>query len=311
MDTTASNSPVIERSDPAHDKLVFGLAAQAWPEAERPGYWQSIQTLVQNQRANSVVLLAARNDGELIAAQIGQVLSGKAAVVWPPQFVGSNPSGREQITSELFQQMSGYLTAGGAHMAQALLPCASVESAAEFSWGGFTHAADLLYLACEPSDAPDNALSLPFELEPFSAAAEGRLIEIIDRTYIGTLDCPRIDGLRSTADAVTGYKSVGQFRPEWWQIVRQQGQDLGCLLVNVHPDVAHAEIVYLALVPQARGRGWGLLLAQEALRLASRANCQRVVLAVDAANVPAIALYQLAGFVEFDRRAVWIKDLQR
>jgi hypothetical protein len=34
-----------------------------------------------------------------------------------------------------------------------------------------------------------------------------------------------------------------------------------------------------------------------------------LVLAVDAANEPAIRMYSLAGFRAWDRRAVWIKPL--
>jgi ribosomal protein S18 acetylase RimI-like enzyme len=65
----------------------------------------------------------------------------------------------------------------------------------------------------------------------------------------------------------------------------------------------------MGLIPEVRGRGWGLLLIKHAQWLAAQANCNRVVLAVDAANEPAIRLYSLAGFSEFDRRTVWIKSL--
>jgi len=44
-------------------------------------------------------------------------------------------------------------------------------------------------------------------------------------------------------------------------------------------------------------------------QLARATNSQRVVLAVDAANEPAIRHYHVAGFCEFDRRAVWVKTL--
>jgi len=77
----------------------------------------------------------------------------------------------------------------------------------------------------------------------------------------------------------------------------------------VHLDVGHAEIVYVALIPEVRGRGWGMALIRQALALGRATNSQRVVLAVDAANEPAIRHYRAAGFFEFDRRAVWIKTL--
>ena len=79
--------------------------------------------------------------------------------------------------------------------------------------------------------------------------------------------------------------------------------------MNLHPDVRHAEIVYVALIPEVRGRRWGLELIKLALELARRASAERVVLAVDAANQPAIRLYNELGFFEFDRRAVWVRRL--
>ena len=67
-------------------------------------------------------------------------------------------------------------------------------------------------------------------------------------------------------------KASGEFRPELWQIARHEDDDVGCLLVNLHPDVKHAEIVYLAVVPEVRGRGWGLELTRHAQWLARQAD---------------------------------------
>jgi ribosomal protein S18 acetylase RimI-like enzyme len=138
-----------------------------------------------------------------------------------------------------------------------------------------------------------------------------RLISLIDRTYVGTLDCPCIDGLRRTADVIAGYQAVGQYRPELWFVVHEADQEAGCLLLNIHPGVGHLEIIYLAVVPPARGRGWGLELARLARRLAAEHDCSRVVLAVDSANAPAIRMYEQAGFTTFDRRCVWFRTLAK
>ena len=121
----------------------------------------------------------------------------------------------------------------------------------------------------------------------------------------------RVDGPLTTADVFAGYRAVGEFRPDLWHIAIHNGADVGCLLVNLHPDVAHAEIVYVAVVPEVRGRGLGLALTRHAQWLASQTKSQRLVLAVDAANEPAIRLYSKAGFDVFDRRAVWIHSLRK
>jgi len=309
------NSPdntlvTIDRCDPLAEKSVLGLAAQAWPEAERAGYWKAISALVRGGQADRVVLLAARENDDLVAAQVAQSLPGRAAVVWPPQFAAIDATKRNSLAALLFGRLVPELAATGAHLAQALLADNDQPAARLFAMGGFTHAANLLYLAAEVNDRPENPPPLPFEIETFTPQAESRLIQLIERTYVGTLDCPRIDGLRKTADVVAGYQSVGEFRPELWKIAQHGGADVGCLLVNLHPDVKHAEIVYVGLVPEVRRRGWGLLLTQLAQWIARQVSCNRVVLAVDAANEPAIRPYTLAGFSLFDRRTVWIRSLQ-
>jgi mycothiol synthase len=309
MNAMETGPVTIVRSDPAVEKEVLAVAAQAWPEAERAGYWKAITALVRGGHADRVVLLAARENDHLLAVQIAQSLPGRAAVVWPPQFLAIDPTQRDQLGTLLFARLARELAITDANVAQALLAPDDQAVARLFALGGFSHAADLLYLAAEVEEYHGARLQLPFAIESFTPQGESRLIQLVERTYVGTLDCPRLDGLRNTADVVAGYKSVGQFRPELWQIARHQGADIGCLLVNLHPDVQHAELVYVGLVPEVRGRGWGLLLAQLAQRLARKANCERVVLAVDAANEPAIRLYSLAGFSQFDRRAVWVKSL--
>jgi ribosomal protein S18 acetylase RimI-like enzyme len=309
MHPPVDNSVSIVRCDPRAEKSVMALAAQAFPEAERAAYWQAISALARGGHADRVVLLAARENDEWVAAQVAQSLPGRVAVVWPPQFTAIDETKIDSLARLLFDGLIPDLTAIGAHLAQALVAPHDQTAARLFTLGGFTHAADLLYLAAEVQGRLESGPPLPFEIETFTPQAESRLIQLIERTYVETLDCPRIDGFRKTADVVAGYKSVGQFRPELWQIARHDGADVGCLLVNLHRDVKHAEIVYVGLVPEVRGRSWGLTLTKHAQRLAQQANCDRVVLAVDAANEPAIRLYSAAGFSHFDRRTVWIKSL--
>jgi len=307
---TLHDRPItIERCDPAEEKSVLALAAQAWPEAERAAYWKSIGGLLRSGQAECVVLLAARENDVVVAAQLAQSLPGRAAVAWPTQFALGDDARRAQLATLLFARLWPELSAAGADLAQVLVAPRDANAEKLLPLGGLSHAADLLYLAAEVHSV-NASYVLPFELETFTPEAESRLVQLVERTYVGTLDCPQIDGLRKTADVVEGYKSVGEFHPELWQIARHGGADVGCLLLNLHPDVNHAEIVYLGLVAEVRGRGWGLLLARRAEQLARKRRCDRVVLAVDAANEPAIRLYSAAGFLQFDRRAIWIRSLR-
>lgn len=304
----AASHVSLVRCDPAADKKALALATEAWPEAERAAYQQTLESLLGAGQSACVVLLSAREHDRLIAAQLAQVLPGKAAVVWPPRFVGSGDA-QAAISGPLFDRLAAELVQAGAHIAQSLLPNSDKHAAGLFSSGGFYHAADLLYLAANLNELRDAQRSSMLEVDAFKAGDEPRLAALIDRTYVGTLDCPGLDGLRQTADVIEGYQAVGEFHPELWLIARHRAQDVGCLLMNLHPDVRHAEIVYIALIPEVRGRGWGSELVKKSIELARRASAERIVLAVDAANKPAIAMYQALGFFEFDRRAVWIRPL--
>lgn len=308
MQAPLASELTIDRCDVAKSSADLELASQGWPASEKDGYALGIQQAIEIGNAGSVVLLAARWREQLIAAQLAQMLAGRAALVWPPQFSESDKSSTQGIAAAaLGLYLATVLKRSGIGIAQSLVAPGDQDSEKWLAIGGFSHAADLLYLAADANLAPLAAPSPPFDLEAFQPTATERLIAAIQRTYVGTLDCPQIDGLRDTADVIAGYQSVGAYRPELWFLVREQDRDVGCLLINLHLDVQHAEIVYLALVPEVRGRGWGLKLAKHALWLARATHCQRAVLAVDAVNTPAVSLYGAAGFEPFDRRAVWLR----
>jgi ribosomal protein S18 acetylase RimI-like enzyme len=302
----------IGRYEAATNKALLALAAQAWPDGERAAYWRIIHDLVARGQGSQVVLLGLVDRGGWCGAQIGQVLPGRVALVWPPQFTnmrGGRLPEHEAAAVDFFARLHRELAEAGAELAQALTSADDELTGTLFELGEFTRVADLCYLAAEASEFPSRAAALPFEMQPFTAGDEERLCRLIDRTYVGTLDCPQLDGQRSTADVIAGYRAVGEFKPTLWHFARLGSEDVGCILVNLHPDANHAELVYLGLVPAYRGRGWGLFLTRQAQWLARQAGAERLVLAVDAANRPALGMYEEAAFAPFDRRAVWIKRL--
>lgn len=298
----------IVRCDPSREQAALELAAGAWPATEKSAYRQAIQHLIDRGNVERVVLVAACREKKLVAAQLAQMLAGRASLAWPPKFVAADEVERERelIAGIIGRRLISDLKQGGIHIVQSLIAPGETDSEKWLAIGGFSHAADLLYLAANAEDAPLSPQKLSFALEAFQPSAMARLIDVVQRTYVGTLDCPQIDGLRDTADVISGYQSVGDYQPALWFFVRHDGHDVGCLLLNQHSDVQHLEIVYLALTPEVRGRGWGLQLTKQALWLARETSSRRAVLAVDAANEPAVRLYFVAGFEVFDRRAVWL-----
>jgi ribosomal protein S18 acetylase RimI-like enzyme len=134
-----------------------------------------------------------------------------------------------------------------------------------------------------------------------------RLETILSRTYEGTQDCPALGGVRDPSDVVEGYLAVGLSAAAHWHVLQLDGADAGCLLLADHPQTEEFELVYVGLAPPYRGRGLGHQAVRHAQWLARVAGRKRLVLAVDATNAPAQAVYAATGFVRYDRRSVWVR----
>ena len=80
----------------------------------------------------------------------------------------------------------------------------------------------------------------------------------------------------------------------------------GMIMARVAAD--EAEILTLAVSPDARRSGIGRALVMEAARIAAVAKAARLVLEVSATNLAARALYQGMGFVQVGRRKRYYAD---
>src|SRR5262249_25676360 len=75
-------------------------------------------------------------------------------------------------------------------------------------------------------------------------------------TYTGTLDCPELNGSRTTDELVAGFELPDAPRtPPWQFLAEDEGRPVGVLVTN--PDDGVLEITYLGVVPSCRGRGYG------------------------------------------------------
>jgi mycothiol synthase len=243
--------------------------------------------------------------GATVGAVWAQVRPGGTAVVWPPQWrVSPPPEAPDPLLTALLRSLAEQ----GTTLAQSLLWGPEAPEAAVLVSCGFRHLADLCYmLAPVATESVKLASSAePVEFAAVDAASWPRLREVVEQTYDGTLDCPALDGLRSAADVLDEYRTIGAGGAELWRMVRHDGADVGCLLLAEHAAQDQLELVYMGLVPAARGRNWGAAIVRQALRMAAERKRARVVLAVDAANGPALKMYGGAGFIEFDRRAAYL-----
>ena len=199
------------------------------------------------------------------------------------------------------------------NLVQALPDPADGWACACFERAGMQSVGELAYLSRRlgggrPEARPDTPDGLhlrdPGELRT-SAADRARLCDLLTRTYEGTLDCPELCGMRQAGDILESHLAAGSFDKRHWLIAHDGSRDVGCCLVSLNDDGATAELVYIGLTPEARGKGAARWLLQTSMWGLRTTPAQQVVCAVDRRNFPAARLYADMGFREFaSRRAL-------
>jgi len=302
-------APTITRVQSQHQVAVLARFFCDLPTAERQQRVDAV--LAQAEDGAEVFLFEASVDGHGTAAALAVAQEGHTAIVWAPRLFGDDVS--NTVGDRLMETLLAKLQAANVHIAQALLECDKTTQGMAIERAGFDRVGDLLYMVALPQPFPSAppAESSPgtagLEFVPYSSETEERLQQAVEATYRETLDCPQLDGVRDISDVLAGYRSNGEFDPRRWLIVRHAGADVGCLLLTDYPDTGHWELIYMGLTPEVRGRRLGIEVVRHALWLTQQAGRERLILAVDADNAPAIDVYVEAGFNVWDRRSVFLK----
>jgi GNAT superfamily N-acetyltransferase len=141
--------------------------------------------------------------------------------------------------------------------------------------------------------------------------ADRVLVDTLDRTYVATLDCPELCGLRATADILASHKATGAFDPSLWWILEYEGVAEGCCLMSAVPESRSLELVYLGLSPRVRGMRLGSrLLGLGITNASAHHRGWPVMCAVDQRNAPARGLYARFGFEATGRREALVMPLR-
>ncbi|MCA9258618.1 MAG: GNAT family N-acetyltransferase [Planctomycetales bacterium] len=297
---------------PPHERATALQAIGAGLPAEmRQGLADAVSGIVRSRdsgKASDAIwdgLLVARSRGgdtqpagTLLGATWVQTFPGRTALVWPPAYDCA-------AGLALLQAAAQWARGNQVRVAQWLDEVQNSLQAVMLHQAGFRHLADLVYLAA-PAVASSNAHLLQgLDFEACVDVDEGRLQEAIQATYRETLDCPELDGVRPLHEVLQGYRAQGHYRPDRWFVLRSGGVDAGVLLLTEYPSTGNWELLYVGLRPEFRGRRWGAVACEFALDCAARGGAERLVVAVDAANSPAISAYVATGFQEWDRRSVY------
>lgn len=203
----------------------------------------------------------------------------------------------------------------GIRLAQCLLDPDDLETRRAVQQSGFRTIAELVYMELETASArarPGSTASTDCDGITWLTYSTSRHLDfknLIAETYEGSLDCPGLSGLRDMEDVIAGHKAAGLFDESRWLIACHHGEPAGCILLGENPLRPTLEVVYMAVRPAARGRGLGGVLLQRGLEVAYAAQFEKVTLAVDSMNHPALNLYRRVGFRATLRRTALLRPL--
>lgn len=220
---------------------------------------------------------------------------------------------RERREQELFEAAENLARESGLTWLQTLLdPGAATTGLLRRL--GFLRASTLVYQAALLPQQVREPASLRIRSLPYEANLRPLLEQVLAATYEGSLDCPALNGSRSPGETLESYETIGQAGKKHWQLIYRGETLIGCLLLGIHtPEEAAAqsfgELIYWGVTPSERGQGYGREILELALWQATELRLNKLVLAVDSANEPALRLYEQLGFFEWLRKEAWGKQL--
>jgi GNAT superfamily N-acetyltransferase len=282
---------------------VLAVLLSNLPVSERE---QQICELLEAEREKLLSLdglLAAVKDNQIVGAALFLMQPDRCAYVWRPVVLDSTDSA--PVADALLSDMGKRIQQENAWIGQCLIDPHETLDREALSRNGFPHLADLHYLSRPLADPiPDSEEIRLTPIRYGQGENHERFRQVIERTYIGSLDCPGIQGNRTGEDAIISHQSTGVFLPDQWTIFSDERGDAGLLLLAEHPEQQAWEVVYMGIVPEARGNRYGREILLTGLAAAKSAGCESVVLAVDSNNQFARRLYDGLGFQQTETRSV-------
>ncbi len=197
-------------------------------------------------------------------------------------------------------------------LAQALLEPDEALLARAFVQAGYTRLAMLHYMERRLTrlrSFPSPQWPSEATLLPYRPALDDQFKQALAASYVETLDCPALCGLRDLEDVLRDHKGTGVQDPTLWTLVLWEGRPAAVLLLNPQADGESVELSYLGVGAEHRRRGLGRRLMAHAMHQLSERPFRRFTLAVDERNEPALNLYRSFGLAIADRRLAYIRPV--
>jgi ribosomal protein S18 acetylase RimI-like enzyme len=298
-------SPV-DIARPDEWEAAFQLVFQDAPEGEQRERVANALRLVQQCELDPQGILVIRKGKQILSSLVCVVLPGATALVWPPRVRQGGPS-KFHEQDMLLRQASQWLRQRGARLAQALVSGNEPEVGPALVRNGFAHITTLQFFRHQlVVPIPWLMASERLQFQTYDCTDPAVFHATLDRTYEGTLDFPEINGVRTIEEVIVGHQAQGKYRPQNWWLAWLEGNPAGVMLVADMPDWPAWDLLYLGVVPEARGRGCGREMLHKLFFEAKAAAIQQITVSVDMRNWMAFRLYTTAGFDALEQREVYL-----
>lgn len=202
----------------------------------------------------------------------------------------------------------------GVSVIQSLIDPGQVIEGQVLERAGLSRLAKLIYMqkAVEPGEhrvprPTDLGGSKKPTVLTYSQSTHADFARAIEASYIDTLDCPGLVGMRQTDQIIEGHKGTGRFDPHnWLAYFDEAGEPIAVLLLAEVAQGSGMELVYLGVSKAYRGKKIGGLLMRYAVSEVARLGGVRLYLAVDDRNDPAVRLYTGMGFRASTRKIAYV-----
>jgi len=293
---------LIPAGGPDH-RLALHVALEL-PPPRRGVVEPQIADLIAKARSGlaSIDLLFGAYRGErLVSACLAVESPGAAAMVFAPH--DQETEIRSLATMEALRVLQEAAWRRSIRLLEVLLEPGSAELGRVLEGAGFRYLTTLLYLTrrghrIEPLSRP--ACDLTWV--SYSPDHEALFCEALDGTYVQSLDCPELTGLRTATEVLAGHRARVDFDPALWWVALRRGAPVGIVLLNPIESQTGLEIEYIGVAQPSRGTGVADALLERTAEMMRQQNAKYVTLAVDRRNTPARKMYARWDYVETLRR---------
>lgn len=284
-------------------RLNLWLLCKDLPADDRDAQVQRLLDHLRKSPPGTAGILQAQRGSEVVGAILWTMYPGRTAVISAPGLRENEPL---STAEKLFSGIISNLRSSQTRLIFANLSGNQTAFHEPLKNAGFSPLARLRYLLSPARDFPRELPASDLSFVPVTSWDAKEFAEIVEETYIGTLDCPELNGIRETEDVLAGYRAAGVYSPDLWFVITHENEPVGCLVLTDHPDFDQLELVYMGLIPRFRGHGWGREAVRYAQWMARIRKRSGLLLAVDTRNTPAVHVYESLGMQPLEERDIFL-----